>query len=181
MQQGSLVKSSRQRGPDVWQFRWADPGPVGKRIYRRTLIGTVDQYPDADSARKSVAGLLTEINTNVLKRCALPMTVAEVCAHFIYRKLASENLWRSYSTKSAYKAYLKKWIVPYWVMCAFRKCEPWKWSHGCVGCHSRKVLARKSGIYSRLFSTTHAVTNCSTTILFAWFGKAQSDEPPLVC
>ena len=33
-QQGSLIRSARNRGPDVWQFRWADRGPYGKRTYR---------------------------------------------------------------------------------------------------------------------------------------------------
>ena len=108
------MRSGRKRGPDVWQFRWADRGPFGKRIYRRRVIGTVCQYPDADSARKSVAALLTEINMNGIKRCALPITIAEVCDHFIQRELTNDNLWRSYSTKRSYKAYLKRWIVPHW-------------------------------------------------------------------
>jgi integrase len=85
-----------------------------KRIYRRRVIGTVCQYPDADSARKSVAALLTEINMNGIMRCALPTTIAEVCDHFIQRELTNDNLWRSYSTKRSYKAYLKRWIVPHW-------------------------------------------------------------------
>jgi integrase len=114
MQQGSLIRSARKRGPDVWQFRWADRGPLGKRIYRRRVIGTVCQYADMESARKSVAGLLTEINTIGLQRRALPMTIAEVCDHFIQRELASDNLWRSYSTKRSYKAYMNRWIVPQW-------------------------------------------------------------------
>src|SRR5437667_5493995 len=42
------------------------------------------------------------------------MTNAEVCDHFIQRELTNDNLWRSYSTKRAYKAYLKRWIVPHW-------------------------------------------------------------------
>ncbi len=42
------------------------------------------------------------------------MTVAEVCEHFTQRELANDNLWRSYSTKRAYKTHLKKWIVPHW-------------------------------------------------------------------
>ena len=130
MQQGSLIRRDRKRGPDVWQFRWADRGPFGKRIYRRRVIGTVCQYPDADSARKSVAGLLTEINTNGVKRCALPMTIAEVCDHFIQRELTNDNLWRSYSTKRSYKAYLKKWIVPHWgnvVLSEVRTMEVESW------------------------------------------------------
>jgi hypothetical protein len=62
MQHGSLIRSGRKRGPDVWQFRWADRGPQGKRIYRKRVIGTVWQYPEADSARKAVSGLLREIS-----------------------------------------------------------------------------------------------------------------------
>ena len=80
MQQGSLFRSSRKRGPDVWQFRWADRGPFGKRIYRKRVIGTACQYADADSARRAVTGLLREINANVFQRCHLPMTIAEVGA-----------------------------------------------------------------------------------------------------
>jgi hypothetical protein len=30
MQQGSLIRSARKRGPEVWQFRWADRGIVRK-------------------------------------------------------------------------------------------------------------------------------------------------------
>jgi hypothetical protein len=43
MQQGSLIRSARKRGPDVWQFRWGDRGPYGKRIYRKRVIGTACQ------------------------------------------------------------------------------------------------------------------------------------------
>ena len=114
MQQGSLIKSNRKRGPDVWQFRWAERGPQGKRIYRKRVIGTVCQYSDADSARKAVTGLLAEINSNDLPRAPLSMTVAEVCDHFDQRELTKDNTWRSYSTKTTYKAYLKRWIIPQW-------------------------------------------------------------------
>lgn len=114
MQQGSLIRSARKRGPDVWQFRWADRGPRGKRIYRKRVIGTACQYPDADSARKAVTGLLRELNRNAFQRCHLPMTIAEVCDHFIQRELHRENSWRSHSTKKTYRAYLNRWVIPQW-------------------------------------------------------------------
>ena len=114
MQQGSLIRSARKRGPDVWQFRWADRGPYGKRIYRKRVIGTACQYADADSARRAVTGLLREINANVFQRCHLPMTIAEVCDHFVQRELTKDNSWRSYSTKKSYKAYLNRWVIPRW-------------------------------------------------------------------
>jgi integrase len=91
-----------------------DRGSYGERIYRKRVIGTVCQYPDADSARKSITGLLREIRPNPLQRSSLPMTIAELCDHFIQRELTNDHTWRSYSTKKAYKAYLKRWIVPHW-------------------------------------------------------------------
>src|SRR4029077_1874243 len=114
MQQGSLIRSARKRGPDVWQFRWADRGPHGKRIYRKRVIGTVCQYPQADSARKAVTRLLREISPNPLQRSPLPMTISELCDRFVQRELTNDNTWRSYSTKKAYKVYLKGWITPHW-------------------------------------------------------------------
>jgi integrase len=89
-------------------------GPYGKRIYCKRVIGTVCQYPDQDSARQSVTVLLREINKHALQRCSLPMTVAEVCDHFVQRELTKDNIWRSYSAKRAYKAYLTRWIIPHW-------------------------------------------------------------------
>lgn len=114
MQQGSLIRGGRKRGPDVWQFRWADRGPYGKRIYRKRVIGTVCQYPDPASARKAVTGLLREINTKAHQPFTLPMTVLELCDHFTQRELATDNPWRSHSTKKAYRAYLDRWVVPHW-------------------------------------------------------------------
>jgi len=72
------------------------------------------QYADADSARRAVTGLLREINANAFQRCHLPMTIAEVCDHFVQRELTKDNSWRSYSTKKAYKAYLNRWVIPHW-------------------------------------------------------------------
>jgi integrase len=57
MQHGSLIKNNRKHGPDVWQFRWSEKGPQGKRIYRKRVIGSVGEYSDADAARRAVAGM----------------------------------------------------------------------------------------------------------------------------
>src|SRR6267143_2381115 len=68
MQHGSLIRSGRKRGPNVWQFRWAGRRPYEKRVYRKRVIGTVCQYPDQDAARQSVTVLLREINRHALQR-----------------------------------------------------------------------------------------------------------------
>jgi integrase len=50
MQHGSLNTKSRLEGPDVWQFRWSEKDPNGKRVYRKRVIGTIDEYPNQDTA-----------------------------------------------------------------------------------------------------------------------------------
>lgn len=55
MQRCSLVRKNRKRGPDVWLLRWSDKSDSGKRIYRKRVIGTVDEYLDSESARQAVA------------------------------------------------------------------------------------------------------------------------------
>lgn len=114
MQYGSLIKSNRRYGPDVWQFRWSEKGPQGKRVYRKRVIGTVEDYSDADAAHRAVAGLLLEINSSGRRMSPNLMTVAQLCDHFEQRELARENTWRSYSTKKTYAAYLKRWVNPHW-------------------------------------------------------------------
>ncbi len=46
MQRGCIKRNSRKRGPEVWQFRWSEIGPDGKRHHHKKILGTVEQYPD---------------------------------------------------------------------------------------------------------------------------------------
>ena len=53
MQRGCLERINRKRGPDVWQFRSSETGLKGTRQYHKKVIGTVEQYPDEDAARRT--------------------------------------------------------------------------------------------------------------------------------
>jgi integrase len=114
MQQGSLTTKSRLEGPDVWQFRWSEKAPNGRCVYRKRVIGTVEKYPEAESARNAVSGLISEVNWANQHPNSVTMTIAQLCSHFEQRELARSNTWRSYSTKRGYAVYLRRWIVPHW-------------------------------------------------------------------
>ena len=101
MQQGSLTTKSRLEGPDVWQFRWSEKAPNGRRVYRKRVIGTVEKFPETESARNAVSGLLSEVNWANHRSNSVAMTIAQLCSHFEQRELARSNTWRSYSTKRA--------------------------------------------------------------------------------
>jgi hypothetical protein len=49
MQHGSLIKNICKHGPGVWQFRWSEKDPQGKRYYRKRVIGSVGDYSDVDA------------------------------------------------------------------------------------------------------------------------------------
>lgn len=114
MQQGSLTTKSRLEGPDVWQFHWSEKTPNGRRVYRKRVIGTVEKYPEAESARNAISGLISEVNWANQHPQSVAMTMAQLCSHFEQRELARSNTWRSYSTKRGYAVYINRWIVPQW-------------------------------------------------------------------
>jgi len=64
MQAGSVTVESRKRGPDVWCFRWREPGADGRRIHRRIVLGTAEDLKSIASACKMVVGIRREINVN---------------------------------------------------------------------------------------------------------------------
>jgi integrase len=113
LQHGCMERLNRKRGAEVWQFRRSVTGP-GKRLYHKKIVGTVERYPDENAARRSVVGLVLEINTDGKATNSDPMTIAQLCDHFEQRELARENTWRSHATKKVYKAYLSRWIRPRW-------------------------------------------------------------------
>jgi hypothetical protein len=66
------------------QFRWADTSLDGKRLYHKKSVGTVEHYPDANAARRSVVGLVSELNTHGRSTNSVAMTIAQLCEHFRY-------------------------------------------------------------------------------------------------
>jgi len=63
MQYGILIKESRSRGPDVWLLQWSKKDNEGKRVRRKRVIGTIEDYSDCQAARRSVANLIAKVNS----------------------------------------------------------------------------------------------------------------------
>ncbi|MGE5733680.1 MAG: hypothetical protein ACM34E_01210, partial [Acidobacteriota bacterium] len=47
MQNGSLIRAERQRGPDVWEFRWREPGADGtyEGYLNKWILPRWEEYP----------------------------------------------------------------------------------------------------------------------------------------
>jgi hypothetical protein len=133
MQNGSIIRRVRKKHSDIWQFRWWEKTAEGNRVYRRRVIGTVEQIPDMEGARKAARLLVPDLNAKKASTEPSLMTVAQLCSHFDQRELCMTNTWRSYSTKSIYKVYLKRWVIPKWsehLLSDIRTIEVESWLRG---------------------------------------------------
>ena len=114
MQNGSLIRSERQRGPAVWEFRWRVLAGNGKRTHRRIVLGSVERLVDEMAARQAVSGLCIDINAGDVRIKAKTTTVSELAEHYRQRELRPDTVWKTHSTKLGYRGYLRKWIIPRW-------------------------------------------------------------------
>ena len=114
MQNGSIMRSTRLRGPDVWEFRWREAGADGKRKHRRIVIGSTAQFSDKSSALLEVAVPRRKINLNDPRVCPQAVTVSELVSHYRQCELATDHTGKTHSTKVTYQGYLNKWILPRW-------------------------------------------------------------------
>ena len=82
MQNGSMIRAERQRGPDVWEFRWREPSADGRRKHRRIVLGSVQQLADEADARQAIAALRLEFNRGGAWLKTRSASVSELVTHF---------------------------------------------------------------------------------------------------
>jgi integrase len=93
------------------EVRWSEKDRSGHRIYRKRVIGTVQQYPHAQAAREVATALVGHINAG---SGGCKTTVEQICEHFEQRELRSGDSFRSFATVKTYRGYIRKWIKPRW-------------------------------------------------------------------
>ena len=123
MQNGSLIETKRRSGQSVWEFRWRDR-TSGKAVYRRIVVGTIEQFKTAADAREVVEGIVLEINSDDPRLRASALTMSQLIEHYRRRELSVDNSWKSYATKMGYENYLKRWIAPRWGTHPLTKVKP---------------------------------------------------------
>lgn len=95
---------------------------------RTVQIGTVDVIPNRSAALNEASILLIDINKGTYRGRTKPITLGELCRHYIRTELDREQSAakapKAPSTISAYKNYLKGWIIPRWDKERARDLEP---------------------------------------------------------
>jgi integrase len=92
MQNGSMMRTERHGGADVWEFRWRELGPDGKRKHRRMVVGTTNEFDDEVAARQAIAGLHLRMNAWNERVKMRQITLSELVDHYRQRELKPDIL-----------------------------------------------------------------------------------------
>jgi integrase len=163
-QTGSLTKTSRKRGPDVWHFRWREQDTGGKIVRRKIAVGTVEQYPTKTTAKKALAALAININQQraTMQHPAL-MTMADLAAHYDETELGEKRQSKTQGTVDVYREFIKYWIAPRWNavrLSAVKPVEVEQWLRSLKLANGTKAKIRN--IMSALFQ--HALRHQFLTV-----------------
>jgi integrase len=107
-QYGSLTKKNNRLSEDVWQFRFYETTPEGRRCRKSTTIGTVAQYPTKTDALRIIEPLRLRLNLH--HRLGRRISIGPLIDHYIEHELPG----RRYSTQQSHSSTLKRWILPRW-------------------------------------------------------------------
>ena len=159
-QKGSLQRVKRKQGPAVWIFRWYEVQADGRKAYRKTVIGTVEEYKTERDARQAVDALRITINQEAPAVTVPRITFETLVSHYVQNELPEDQtkakVPKAHSTAVTYRRYLNKWIVPRWTGYALRDIQPIaveNWLFGLNAANGTKAKIRN--IMSAVFR--HAI------------------------
>lgn len=133
-QHGCIAREVRKVGPDVWIFRWRERTADGRRINRKAVIGSVEEYRTESAARKAVEALRININQETMQSAVHPLTIERLVQHYIEKELSAGSK-KAYSTTAVYKVNLRTWILPRWGTYRIQDVKPTaveEWLSGLV-------------------------------------------------
>ena len=158
-QNGHLSREERKTGPDVWIFRWRETAPDGRRVNRKVVVGTVQQYKTEAAANKAVAFLRIDINKHTPLTTG-PMTVEQLIAHYKEKELPEDGSKKAQSTVAVYNSNLDNWIEPRWGsfrLTDVRTIAVEDWLETLVGPRTKKPLA--AATKAKVRNIMHALFN----------------------
>lgn len=105
-QRGSLSLRKRKNRPDLWVFRYYTE-ESGRRIYKKTTIGTVLEFPKRKDAEKAVSQLRIAVNEGA---AFAPIDMEQLAAHYNNVELPS----KAHLTRAGYTNFLSTHVLPKW-------------------------------------------------------------------
>jgi len=114
MQNGSLVCRQRHQGACTWEFRWREPGSVGKRRNRRIVLGSTLELSDECATQQAIAALRLAINGDDERVKNKSRTIADAFSHYRQQELRAESAGGHSQPGTATRGTSQKWVITRW-------------------------------------------------------------------
>lgn len=121
-QYGTLIIESRSRGPNVWAYRYFER-VNGKKLRRKTIIGTLEQYPTRAAAERACEHVRLAANAEIPStecptiRGLVDRYIEQVlrpCCDVPIGGVQDEGARISYHCAKSYQSTLERWVLPRW-------------------------------------------------------------------
>ena len=120
-QYGTLVPEPRRRGPDIWVYRFFE-NRKGKRVRRKTVVGTLDKLPTRADAERACENLRLAANAEVDENTptmggVIDRYIQEVlkpCLDVPLGGVQEETVLMSFQTAGSYRSMLNKYVSLRW-------------------------------------------------------------------
>jgi len=121
-QYGTLTQESRQRGPDLWVYRYFE-NVNGRKVRRKTMVGSVEEYQTRSAAERACEHMRLSANAEIHQNnCP---TVRGLIDRYIDQVLGpsldvpvggvqDDSIRISVHCAKTYKSLLNKWVRPRW-------------------------------------------------------------------
>jgi integrase len=149
-QYGSLRLRKRERGPDVWEFRYYETDSQGERKRQSLILGDRNLYVTETQARKATQALLLRLNEESPRAEVEAATFGALLDRYVEKELSER-----YSTRKSYLSNIRVHIRPRWGEYPVDKMKPMameQWLHDLP-------LAPKSKTHVR--GIMHLVFKCA--------------------
>jgi integrase len=149
-QYGSLRLRKRERGPDVWEFRYYETDSQGERKRQSLILGDRNLYVTETQARKATQALLLRLNEESPRVEVEAATFGALLDRYVEKELSER-----YSTRKSYLSNIRVHIRPRWGEYPVDKMKPMameQWLHDLP-------LAPKSKTHVR--GIMHLVFKCA--------------------
>ena len=149
-QYGSLRLRKRERGPDVWEFRYYETDSQGERKRQSVILGDRSLYVTETQARKATQALLLRLNEESPRAEVEAATFGALLDRYVEKELSER-----YSTRKSHLSNIRVHIRPRWGEYPVDKVKPMameQWLHDLP-------LAPKSKTHVR--GIMHLVFKCA--------------------
>jgi integrase len=118
-QYGSLRLRKRERGPDVWEFRYYETDSQGKRKRQSVILGDRNLLPTETHARKATQALLLRLNEESPRAEVEAASFGALLDRYIEQELSER-----YSTRKSHLSNIRVHIRPRWGEYPVDKLKP---------------------------------------------------------